>query len=101
MFLIRSVRREDFSDLLRLSRELNTVNLPSRPRDIRKMIGRSVRSFAGEFKNDKPRAQYLFVLEDTEAGRVVGTSKIFAHHGTSRLTSMIQFGSAGDRASAS
>src|SRR5262245_2031430 len=84
MFLIRSVRPKDYHDLLGLSRELNTVNLPTRPADIKKMIGRSVESFAGEFAHDKPHAQYLFVMEDGVTGRVIGTSKIFAQHGTPR-----------------
>jgi arginine N-succinyltransferase len=84
MFLIRSVRPKDYRDLLGLSRELNTVNLPSRPADIKKMIERAVQSFAGELKKDKPHAQYLFVLEDVNKGRVIGTSKIFAQHGSPR-----------------
>src|SRR5215471_17691731 len=84
MFLIRSVRKKDYRDLLKLARELNTVNLPHQPADIKKMIHRSIESFAGKLKEDKAHAQYLFVLEDTEKGRVVGTSKIFARHGSPR-----------------
>jgi arginine N-succinyltransferase len=75
MFLIRSVRMKDYRDLLKLARELNTVNLPHQPADIKKMIQRSIESFAGKLKDDKAHAQYLFVLEDTEKGRVVGTSR--------------------------
>lgn len=84
MFLLRSVTPADYRDLLALSRELNTVNLPSHPRDLKRMIARAVQSFAGELKRDKPHAQYLFVLEDTEKKRVIGASKIFAQHGSKK-----------------
>ena len=84
MFLLRSVTAKDLPDLLRLARELNTVNLPSHRGDIRKMIARSERSFAGKYRDRLEKAQFLFVLEDTERGLVVGTSKIFARHGTPR-----------------
>jgi arginine N-succinyltransferase len=81
-FLLRNVRKEDFADLRRLGKELNTVNLPSSSRELRGMIGRSLASFAGEFVKRPERAQFLFVLEDLTRKRVVGTSKIFARHGT-------------------
>ena len=81
-FLLRNVRKEDFADLRRLGKELNTVNLPSSPRELRGMIGRSLASFDGEFVRRPDRAQFLFVLEDLLQNRVVGTSKIYARHGT-------------------
>lgn len=46
------------------------------------MIGRSLESFAGKFIKTPDRAQFLFVLEDLARKKVVGTSKIFARHGT-------------------
>lgn len=82
MFLIRSVKTSDYSALLALSRELDTVNLPTHPPDIRKMIQRSRQSFAGKWGHDKRHAQFLWVMEDTETGSVIGTSKIFAQHGS-------------------
>ncbi len=82
MFLLRSARLEDYSDILRLSRELNSVNLPNHPKDLRNILHKSVKSFSGDFKKASPHAQFLFVLEDTTTSRVIGTSKIFARHGT-------------------
>jgi arginine N-succinyltransferase len=81
-FLLRSVREDDYQDLRRLGRELNTVNLPSSPRELKGMIGRSLASFAGKHLRTPDRAQFLFVLEDLARKKVVGTSKIFARHGT-------------------
>lgn len=80
MFLIRNVKPADYDDLLALSRELDSINLPHNPRIIRKMIEKSIASFSS--LRGSPKAQYLFVLEDTARKRVIGTSKIFAHHGT-------------------
>lgn len=80
MFLIRSVEKRDLKDLLALSRQLDTVNLPPSARILRKIIARSEKSFAGKLK--KERAQFVFVLEDTAEKKVVGVSKIFARHGT-------------------
>ncbi|MBI2340920.1 MAG: arginine N-succinyltransferase [Deltaproteobacteria bacterium] len=80
MFLIRSVEKRDLKDILALSRQLDTVNLPPHARILKKMIERSEKSFAGRLKQEK--AQYVFVLEDTLRKKVVGVSKIFARHGT-------------------
>ncbi|MBI4411870.1 MAG: arginine N-succinyltransferase [Deltaproteobacteria bacterium] len=80
MFLIRSIKKRDLRDLLSLSRELDTVNLPPHAPILRKMIARSEGSFAGRLKQEE--AQYVFALEDTSRKKVVGVSKIFARHGT-------------------
>ena len=80
MFLIRSVKKRDLKDLLGLSRQLDTVNLPPHARILRKMIGRSEESFSGMLKQEK--AQYVFVLEDRLRKKIIGVSKIFARHGT-------------------
>lgn len=82
MFLIRNATMNDFDDLRRLSLELDSVNLPRSPQDLRRMLRRSVQSFAGKLAKDKSHAQFVFVMEDTESGCVVGTCKIFARHGT-------------------
>jgi len=81
-YLIRNVLPRDLGDLKILGSELSSVNFPGSIQDLRKVIQRSQKSFSGKLKNNKARAQFLFVLEDTETGRVVGTSKIFARHGT-------------------
>lgn len=85
MFLIRNVKPTDYADLLALSRELDSINLPHNPRIIRKMIQKSVASFSSTSSmRGSSKAQYLFVLEDTNRKKVIGTSKIFAHHGTAK-----------------
>lgn len=81
-FLIRNVEARDFKDLRLLGRELNTVNLPSDPGDLKNIIQRSLESFAGKFKKQKHKAQFLFVIEDVGRGKVIGASKVFARHGT-------------------
>jgi len=81
-FLIRNVQPKDYRDLRELSGELNTVNLPSRPHELKKMIARSQASFSGKNIKKKDRAQFLFVVEDLAKGKVVGTSKVYARHGT-------------------
>lgn len=82
MFLIRSVEKSDYEDLLRLAERLNTVNLPNNSRDIRRMIRRSIHSFSGRLDRAAGHAQYMMVMEDLSSHRVIGTSKIHARHGT-------------------
>ncbi len=96
-FLIRSVEPRDLPDLFRLSRHLDSYNLPADQSRLRALIADSRRSFAGKPENIS-RAKYLFVLEDTarrrpvrqtgtapSGGRVVGCSLIIAKHGTPGL----------------
>ncbi len=84
MFLYREAREEDEDSILELARHLNTVNLPPSRAYIRELIATSEASFRG---GDDPEAfdadrRFLFVLTAPEDGRVVGTSMIFAQHGT-------------------
>lgn len=82
MFLIRESFRDDVGEILEVAKHLDTVNLPAQADHIERIVELSARSFAGEC----PRAEreFLFVLEDTETSRVVGTSMIHAQHGTKR-----------------
>lgn len=82
MFVLREAKREDAASLLRLARHLDTVNLPADRERLERIIERSLRSFAGELA--RKEREYLFALEDTESGEVVGTSMIHAQHGTRR-----------------
>jgi arginine N-succinyltransferase len=79
-YAIRGVTPEDEGDLLTLARHLNTVNLPHDAASVREIIDLSVRSFSGALK-DPRRREYVFVLEDLAARRVIGTSKILAQLG--------------------
>jgi arginine N-succinyltransferase len=82
MFRIRQSYRDDVDQVLAVAEHLDTVNLPHDRHHIEAILDRSERSFAGE----PPAAdrEFLFVLEDLAAKRIVGTSIIYAQHGTKR-----------------
>jgi arginine N-succinyltransferase len=79
VLILRPAASSDLADLRALAAQLDSVNLPDDPAFLAERIAVSERSFAAAL----PRAEclYQFVLEDTEAGRVVGTSLIVAKHG--------------------
>ena len=77
MFLIRQVTVDDAPTLLKLAKMVHFINLPADPDIIRTKIVRSRRSFAGKTEEDRER-EFMFVMEDTETGNVVGTSSITA-----------------------
>jgi arginine N-succinyltransferase len=80
VLILRPIALEDLDDLLALAGQLDSVNLPSDRAYLEDRIEISLRSFSGSL--DHPRdAVYVFVLEDGDAGRVVGTSLIIAKHG--------------------
>lgn len=81
MLLLRDVSTSDLPGLQRLAAVLNTVNLPNDESALESIIDTSVRSFAGRIRDPLDR-EYLFVLEDTKSGTLVGTSMIIARHGT-------------------
>jgi arginine N-succinyltransferase len=81
MLLIRDAQKADLPHLKRLAAVLNTVNLSDDDESLERLVDTSVRSFAGKVKNPFER-EYLFVLEDTGAGAVIGTSLVIAQHGT-------------------
>ncbi len=79
-FRIRGVLPSDHDDLVRVAHHLNSVNLPDDASAISAIVDASVRSFSGQ-ERDARRAEYVFVLEDLEQQRVVGTSMIFGQLG--------------------
>ncbi len=79
-YVIRGATGEDEHNLLALARHLNTVNLPHDPEVVHEIVDLSVRSFSGALK-DPRRREYVFVLEDLDENRVIGTSKIIAQLG--------------------
>jgi arginine N-succinyltransferase len=81
MYVIRDVQRSDLPALQKLAREFDTVNLPNDERQLSHLIDLSGRSFASKLRDPFQR-EYLFVLEDEQRGRVVGSSLIIAQHGT-------------------
>lgn len=83
MFYLRPARREDLPSLLEAARHLDSVNLPNDEDRLAESIDRSVASFAGT--NPTPDRELLFVLverEDDGAERAIGSSMIFAQHGS-------------------
>ncbi|HEX7840651.1 MAG TPA: arginine N-succinyltransferase, partial [Kofleriaceae bacterium] len=68
--------------MLAVAEHLDTVNLPADRRLIEDLLDRSERSFAEAVPI--PDREFLFVLEDLAHQRIVGTSMIYAQHGTKR-----------------
>ena len=93
MFLIRDVRAADLDGLAEVAAHLDSVNLPDDRARLGEIIAASEASFAGE--RDVAERRFVFVLVEAEAGagaagppresgHVLGTSMIFAQHGTRR-----------------
>lgn len=79
-FEIRAVLPGDEAQLLAVARHLNSVNLPDDPETIREIVETSTRSFTGEITEPRLR-QYVFVLVDRAADKIIGTSMILAQLG--------------------
>jgi arginine N-succinyltransferase len=82
MFRIRQSYREDVEQVLAVAEHLDTVNLPAERDHIEKILDRSEKSFAAEVP--VVDREFLFVLEDLAAQKIIGTSMIYAQHGTKR-----------------
>jgi len=80
VLILRPIETGDLDSLLELARSLDSVNLPAERDFLEERIAHSVRSFAGQHSDWRENI-FLFVLEDTNAGRCVGTSMIIAKHG--------------------
>ncbi|HEY6559225.1 MAG TPA: arginine N-succinyltransferase [Polyangiaceae bacterium] len=76
---IRAAGVSDEEQLLRLSRFLNTVNLPHDRQHVRRLLEHASQSFNGEIK--ERHRKYVFVLWDLEQDLAVGTSMIVAQLG--------------------
>lgn len=80
MLILRPVEVGDLDSLVSLAHQLDSVNLPADRDFLAERIAGSIQSFSGSL-SDWREGIYLFVLEDTDAGRCVGTSTILAKHG--------------------
>jgi arginine N-succinyltransferase len=80
VLILRPIERGDLDGLVDLAVRLDSMNLPSDRGFLEARIETSLRSFATDL-DDWREAVFVFVLEDTEAGRCVGTSSIIAKHG--------------------
>lgn len=82
-FIVRSVSTDDILQLTDLAKQFNLLNLPGDRKVITEKVNRSEASFAGDLPKDK--AEYIFVVEDTEEKQVVGSSLIIAKHGSDQV----------------
>ncbi|MFC4654399.1 arginine N-succinyltransferase [Rheinheimera marina] len=82
MLVIRPIRQSDYPVLMQIAEESGAgfTSLPVNEQKLKAKISRSEQSFAAAI--DSPGDQgYLFVLEDTSTGEIVGTSGIEASVG--------------------
>jgi arginine N-succinyltransferase len=77
---IRAALPADEDQLLEVAHHLDTVNLPDDRGAIREILATSLGSFTGSIE-DLRRREYVFVLRDLEADRVIGTSMVIAQLG--------------------
>lgn len=68
--------------VLAVAEHLDTVNLPAERPYIERILDKSEKSFGAEIPAGE--REFLFVLEDLAKQRIVGTSIIYAQHGTRR-----------------
>jgi arginine N-succinyltransferase len=82
MFVLRPIREDDLSGLVALARSISggLTSLPPDEAFLRDRIDESLRSFNPRIKKAGGEV-YLFVLEDTATGKLVGTSGIAARVG--------------------
>jgi len=72
-FLLREARVTDHRRLLRLARELNSINLPTDSAEMTEMLARSAKSFRGQVAN-RARAVYIFCAEEISTRAIAGAS---------------------------
>jgi arginine N-succinyltransferase len=82
MFILRDIAPEHLDDLQRAAVHLDSVNLPDDRPALAALIERSRRSFSSELPVEE--RCFVFVAADADSGEVVGTSMIFAQHGSRR-----------------
>lgn len=82
MFVIREAFPDDLPQVHEVARHLDTVNLPNDRAVLERIIDTSRRSFGGDLQ--PLEREYLFVLQDVDERRIVGTCMIVAQHGTRR-----------------
>lgn len=85
MLFVRPVRAQDHSEILKLAR-LAGIGMTSLPQDshvLEKKLAQAVASFAGKPEQEREE-KFLFALEDSESGKIVGTTGIVAHVGLRR-----------------
>jgi arginine N-succinyltransferase len=77
MFVIRQANLDDAPTLLKLAKMVHSNNLPPDPDILRTKLQRSRESFLGKVKTPWER-EFIFALEDTDTGNLIGTSSIIS-----------------------
>ncbi|MDP3938838.1 MAG: arginine N-succinyltransferase [Deltaproteobacteria bacterium] len=77
-YVIREGHPGDLDAIETLAELLDTMNLPRDRALLRGLLATSERSFRQQLAG----GEYVFVLEDRQRGRVIGTSLVIAKHGT-------------------
>jgi arginine N-succinyltransferase len=81
MILLREVQEQDLDALEAFAQIPGFINLPNDKDLLREKILRSISSFQDQTPN-KYDGKYIFVAEDLETKRILGTSMIAGQHGT-------------------
>ena len=79
MFVIRPAMPKDIPSLLRMARTVHSGNIPADPVALEARVSQSEKSFLGTEGSED--AVYVFVLEDSANGNVLGTSCLIAGKG--------------------
>jgi arginine N-succinyltransferase len=82
-FMIRAAEEGDLVQLMQLADQFTLLNMPANETILSEKIKKSIKSFTGKLK--KSESEYLFVVEDTDKKRIVGSSLIMAKHGTPKV----------------
>jgi len=80
-FLIRQAGPRDHRHILRLARELDSINLPTDSAELANALDRSAKSFAGRLRR-RENTVYIFCAEEIQSHRIVAVSMIIGKHGT-------------------
>jgi len=80
VLILRPIAAGDLDDLVALAGMLDSMNLPRDPAFLEQRIAHSLRTFGGRLEGGEPGLS-VFVLEDREVKRCVGTSMILHQHG--------------------
>ena len=81
MILLREIQEGDLEALEHFAQIPGFINLPNDREMLREKIAQSIASFSGRLLNPS-EGKFIFVAEDLETGRVLGTSLIATQHGT-------------------
>jgi arginine N-succinyltransferase len=80
-FLIRQAGPRDHRQILRLARELDSINLPTDSTELASSLDRSAKSFTRRHRRREDTV-YIFCAEEIQSRRIVAVSMIIGKHGT-------------------